>query len=87
VTLSSIVKNWLASGGALSIFNYTWTVANYPSNNLSASTVTGTYSTTMVNSLVAGTHLKQPDSTYVKFGVGVIQQADGRVKLQVEFAK
>ena len=61
-SLSLIVMNWLSSTSGDSIFNYVWYTANYNSKNLSASSVTGTYSATIVSDLTAGTHLKQPDS-------------------------
>lgn len=41
----------------------------------------------MTSLLTPGVHLKQPDSTYINFGIGVIQQADGKAKLQAVYAK
>lgn len=86
-TLSNIVITWQRTNTTDSIFTYTWNTAKYPSSYLASSSVTATYSTTLVNGLVKNTHLKQPDTSYVKFGVGVVQLADGRVKLQAEYAK
>jgi hypothetical protein len=54
---------------------------------MSAATVTATYSPTLTSILVPGTHLKQPDTTFGKFGVGVFLQADGKARVQVVYAK
>jgi hypothetical protein len=72
---------------APTIFNYLWSTVKYPSNFMSAATVTATYSPTLTSILVPGTHLKQPDTTFGKFGVGVFLQADGKARVQVVYAK
>lgn len=54
---------------------------------MSAATVTATYSPTLTSILVPGTHLKQPDTTFNKFGVGVFLQTDGKARVQVVYAK
>ncbi len=78
---------WQRANTTDSIFTYTWNTAKYPSSYLASSSYTSTYSATLINNLKKDTHLKQPDATYVKFGVGVVQLADGKVKLQALYAK
>ncbi len=85
--LSKIVISWLALNTTESIFPYTWNVGKYSAMMLSASTLVAPFSTTFTRSFIAGSHLKQPDSSYTRFGVGIIQQGDGKIRVVAEYAK
>ena len=79
--------NWLNSGMSQSIFDYTWETNGYQTTGLSASSVNGPYDTSIISYFTIGNHLRQPDSTYTKFGVGVLLLPDGSVKVQVEYSQ
>jgi hypothetical protein len=70
-----------------SIFDYTWDINNYPTTGLSASSVSGPYDVGITSYFTIGSHLAQPDSTYTKFGVGVLLLPDNSLKIQVEYAQ
>ena len=69
------------------IFDFTWDTAKYRANYLSGSFVVGPYSTTFTQGYRQGVFLRQPNFTYAKFGIGAVQQPNGKVKVYVEYAK
>jgi hypothetical protein len=85
--LSGVVQKWLCSKSEDTIFDYTWNTAIYPSNYLSGTYVVAPYSTRFTSGFEEGVFLKLPDLSYTKFGIGVMQQPNGKVKVYVEYAK
>jgi hypothetical protein len=85
--LSNIVSAWLALNTTELIFAYTWNVRKYSAMRLTASTYVAPFSSTFTNNFIAGSHFKQPDMSYARFGVGVIQQADGTIRVVAQYAQ
>lgn len=85
--LSDIISNWQALGTTQSIFDYIWNTADYPSNYLSSTSFTSSFSTTFTSGFKKDVFFKPPDVSYTTFGVSAVIQPDGRIQVRAVYAK